>query len=197
MPTGYTAEVSNGTTTSLCAFAIRCARAFGALAHMRDCPSDTPINVPQRNGYDAELRDAEAHLATMRDVSDKWIESLIERRHLEALEFEERYHRNVTVVRARYEAMLEKVTSWDAPPQLRDLREFMLKQIRESIAWDCPAPRPVRIPERPTVAAFRAKEIAAAEERLAAARVRHAEEEKRLSASRKWVADLLAALPND
>jgi len=196
MPTGYTADVSNGTTTSLRSFAIRCARAFGALAHMRDFPIDTPIDV-QRNGYDAELREAEAHLEMMREVSDKWIESSIERRHLEALEFEERYHRNVTVVRARYEAMLEKVTAWDAPPQLRDLREFMLKQIRESIEWDCPPPRPVRIHERPTVAAFRAKEIAAAEERLAAARVRHAEEEKRLSASRKWVADLLAALPND
>jgi len=196
MPTGYTAEVSNGTTTSLRAFAMRCARAFGALAHMKDDPNDAPINV-QRNGCDAELRDAEAHLAMMREVSDKWLESSIARRHLEAIEFEERYHRNVTVVRARYEAMLEKVTAWDAPPPLRDLREFMLKQIRESIEWDCPAPRPVRIPERPTVAAFRAKEIAAAEERLAAARVRHAEEEKRLSASRKWVADLLAALPND
>lgn len=196
MPTGYTADVSNGTTTSLRAFAIRCARAFGALAHMRDFPIDTPINV-QRNGYDAELREAAAHLEMMREVSDKWIESSIEQRHLEAIEFEERYHRNVTVVRARYEAMLEKVTAWDAPPPLRALREFMLKQIRESIECDCPAPRPVRIPERPTVAAFRAKEIAAAEERLAAARVRHAEEEKRLSASRKWVADLLAALPND
>lgn len=196
MPTRYTDDVSNGTTTSLRAFAMRCARAFGPLAHMKDCPSDAPISV-SRNAYDAELSSAQARLEMLRAVSDAWFESAIEQRHLEAIEFEERYHRNVTVVRARYEAMLEKVTVWDAPRQLLDMREFMLNQIRKSIECDCPAPRPVRIPERPTVAAFRAKEIAAAEERLAAARVRHAEEEKRLSASRKWVADLLAALPND
>lgn len=43
MPTGYTEAVQSGEVTEFRDFALRCARAMGALIMMRDDPMDAPI----------------------------------------------------------------------------------------------------------------------------------------------------------
>lgn len=197
MASGYTHGVATGDVTSLRAFTMRCARAF--VGFMRDWPADAPIptTYPEWNTYDADVSNAIQLLDRVKSATDEWFESDIDRKHRDRVEAEDRYHKNSTVTRARYEAMIAKVTAWDAPEVLRPTREFMLDQLNESIRFDCPAPRAVTVIDRPTVAEFRAAEIAEAERVLAAARERAAKETARVKAMNKWLAEFHAALPND
>ena len=60
MPTGYTAYVQDGVITEFADFAMKCARAFGALIDMRDESLDAEIRVqrePNTEYFDKELMD--------------------------------------------------------------------------------------------------------------------------------------------
>lgn len=140
MPTGYTAAVQDGTATELRDFALACARNFGALIHMRDEPWDAPIptGLTCDTGYhDEEIAAARARLDELSALgldecnaraADEYAEAL--RQHAERRTKRERDRR-------RYDAMIAKVTLWDVPEDLRGLREFMLKQLTDSIECDC------------------------------------------------------------
>lgn len=62
MPTGYTAAVCDGKITEFPAFALQCARAFGALITMRDDAMNAPIPEeikPDTSYYDKNISEAE------------------------------------------------------------------------------------------------------------------------------------------
>jgi hypothetical protein len=67
MPTGYTADVQNGTVTELRDFALSCARAFGACIMMRDDPPGTPIpdQFEPSSYYRIECEKAQAELSRL------------------------------------------------------------------------------------------------------------------------------------
>lgn len=138
MPSSYTSPIGDG--VSFERFVLTCARAFGACITMLDEPLDAPI--PTRfepdtyNQQQAEKEERQLHdllVLTDEEVQQKAAEEVAERRayfqkHLNAL----------IELKAKYTAMLTKVRAWMPPsPDHQGLKDFMIKQIEESIEWDC------------------------------------------------------------
>lgn len=140
MPTGYTADVQSGKITDFPAFALLCARAFGATVMMRDDPLSSPIPDEfkpsqhhaewardMRAKLDALLAMTPEEIATARDAAEA-------NRATSLAEAEERCAQEL----ARYEAMLSAVNAWVPPtPEHVGLKEFMVEQLNNSIRFDC------------------------------------------------------------
>lgn len=195
MPTGYTADVATGKITTLKDFALLCARGMGALIMMRDDPIDAPI--PERfepsDFYAKELEKAQAELAELRAMSPKeWqaaADAELASRHAAKAEHDARKVEQ----RARYDAMIAQVRSWDGAPE--GLKAFMLEQLIGSRAFDCPeGERWYESLEPMTGEQWRRTR----EEDLTRKTARYAEENQkeidRTNGRNAWVAQLRAAL---
>ena len=141
MPTGYTESVKSGQVTEFSDFALRCARAFGALIEMRDEPltAKIPERVePDTTYYDDSIETARRRLRELESMLPEEAnkESRAEREQ-NLREIEERKERR-KADRMRYEAMLSKVRQWEPPSAEHvGLKEFMEKQLVDSIDFDC------------------------------------------------------------
>ena len=138
MPTGYTGDIEKGITFP--AFAMSCARAFGALITMRDEPSDAkiPDEFKPAPYYANAVKEAEAKLARLREmtVREAAEEQAKERAKLRVQAAREK--KRQTKLLNRYNAMLAKVVQWEPPTEEHiGLKNFMAEQIRESIKFDC------------------------------------------------------------
>ncbi|UIF90911.1 hypothetical protein [Cupriavidus sp. UYPR2.512] len=138
MPSGYTASIKDGITFQQ--FALRCARAMGALVLMRDEPFDAPI--PERfEPSDYHLKRAEEarqDLARLRALSLDEAEKENEAAYLAELARRAKHLQENEDLRAKYQAMLDQVNAWEPPtPDHTGFAEFMSTQINESIKWDC------------------------------------------------------------
>lgn len=137
MPTGYTADIAKGITFK--EFALNCARAFGALVHMRDESSDAPIpDVVEPSKYHAEklvgLREDLKYWSAISDA-DAEVEA--------SREFEKTESYRLTRInelldlKEKYCLMMNEVNQWQAPDEHLKLKAFMVEQIESSINWDC------------------------------------------------------------
>lgn len=79
MYTAYTNSVRTGEVKTLEKFALRCARAFGVLADLRDEPLDSPLpkKIKIDRHYYESLELAEAHIRLVRE-SNEWLDKLRE-----------------------------------------------------------------------------------------------------------------------
>lgn len=137
MPTGYTDTVKDG--ISFEQFALGCAKAFGACISMRDLPSHAPIPEEfEASTYHAKkLAEARETLLAYEGMS---IQEASQASRIEYREAEKnRKHRlqeNLNQLEC-YRGMLEQVHTWTAPSEEHNgLKEFMLKQLRDSLAFD-------------------------------------------------------------
>jgi hypothetical protein len=140
MPTGYTAAVSDGTTTELHEFAMQCARAFGALITMRDDPASTeiPDEFVADDYYKKALDDARSELAALEAMATETIRAEAAKANDKALKSHRDYLTAKAQIRARYEVMIGKVQGWTPPTaDHQELKDFMLRQLHESIRFDC------------------------------------------------------------
>jgi hypothetical protein len=139
MPTGYTADVADGKVTDFRTFALRCARNFGATIMQRDDPASDPPKHREPSRY-AEGRVAEcrARLAALNAMTLADAEREATAQYEKALADEATYRAERRATRQRYEAMLVKVRAWEPPTAAHvGMREFMEKQLVESIDFDC------------------------------------------------------------
>jgi len=140
MPTGYTASVQDGTITTLQEYALSCARAFGATITMRDEPADAVIPdefEPSPYHKDAIVT-AKAKIDAWFDMTDLQRDEAYGEYCLQVTKDYEATIEKAQGYRDNYEAMLEKVEAWEAPTaDHTNFRDFMLKQLRESIDFDC------------------------------------------------------------
>lgn len=138
MPTGYTADVADGTVTDLRTYALQCARGMSALIMMRDQPSDAPI--PERfepSTYNAErLEEAKAERDRLFNLSDAEAEAEAAREFAAKAEAKRKYLADKAERRRRYEAMIAAVSPWQRAPE--GLKEFMLEQLHRGMEFDCP-----------------------------------------------------------
>lgn len=196
MPTGYTAAVQDGTITDFPAFAMQCARAFGALITMRDDPFDAPVPErfePRTSYHDERLAAASAALTELRALTPEQAEDRAYQAWKTATARHMDRERECAAQRERYEAMLAKVLAWDPPsPDHTELRTFMADQLRQSIDFDCGHSSPA--PGRMMGPAWLAAEMAAAERDLAYHAKARAEEVDRAAGRTRWVAALRASL---
>ncbi len=138
MPTGYTAPVQDGITFEQ--FVLRSARAMGALIMLRDEPMDAPI--PDRfepsDYHSKALKKAEERLAWLIQMPSAEAEREAKKQFEEKQEFTARMIKQSNEILAKYDAMLEQVRAWTPPtPDHEGLKEFMVRQLVESIDFDC------------------------------------------------------------
>lgn len=139
MPTGYTADIAKDITFEQ--FALRCARAFGALVNMRDDPYDAPIpdKIEPSSYYKREFEDVKKRLDKfLKGYSEKEIEKFCEKEYTEALDSHISYLKKNEELRRKYEKKLKEVRAWTPPSKdHKGLKDFMIKQIEDSIYCDC------------------------------------------------------------
>ena len=201
MPTGYTHKVQNGEVTDFADFAIECARGMGALVMLRDQSDGEPIPdvLPSSGGYHvdamrhAKVRLKELDLMTPADIAhaaaeanDKALKKHTERRERRSAE------------RARYEAMIAKVESWQPPsPDHVEFKTFMMDQLQTSLEFDTGGDLEEwdKAPTRLTPDAWHAAEVAKAHKDIAY-HVEELEKARVRDAGRQaWWDALRASLP--
>lgn len=140
MPTGYTAGVADGTTTTFTAFALTCARAFGATLDMRDLPLDAVI--PERfepsDHHSRGIAEAKLELARLRALSPGDAQREMQQEHSRDMARWRQRSAEDAVKRVRYQVMLDAVATTAPPtPEHTKFWEFMRGQLVESLRFDC------------------------------------------------------------
>jgi len=138
MPTGYTAAIKDGITFRQ--FALNCARAFGALVTMRDEPNDAPIPESfQPSDYHIKrIAEIEKELNDLRTLTDSEAEARARLEYDEELKRYEKALEEAFELKEKYLDMLKQVKAWQEPtPEHKEYKNFMIKQIEESIDFDC------------------------------------------------------------
>jgi len=196
MPTGYTADVQDGKITEFPDFAMRCARAFGATIEMRDDPMDAPIpDKFEANDYHVKAKgEAEArHVQLVAMTEDECRDAaLVEFKEAEAriADIKEK----ALLHKGRYLKMLAEVRRWTPPtPDHEGLKEFMVKQLQESVDHDCDTSyytAPVLKPGRE----WHVGAVAKAQQDIKYHTDQMLEDEKRARSRTEWVKSLRSSL---
>ncbi len=199
MPTGYTHKLYEGEDQPFDDFVLSCARAFGALILMRDDPPDTPIPdefKPESSYSEKQLAKANDVLSVARGWSDATAEAAADTDYKHAHYEWEQHLQRTAAMKARYEAMLEKVQAWEPPtPDHQELKEFMDKQLRESIDFDCAGvERWYPEPQRKSGAEHKAAMIVIAERDIEYHTEQIAKEAERAQGRTAWVRALRDSL---
>ena len=199
MPTGYTADVQRGKITDFPAFALLCARAFGATISMRDDGMDAPIpdEFQPSQHYAEWAREERARLDALLAMTPDEITAARDeaeaKRAASLAEAEERRAQEL----ARYEAMLAAVKAWVPPtPEHVGLQAFMVEQLRESIRFDC-GPVTYNSAPLPPPAEWHAIQIKNTAANLDRNLRSQREEEERVAGRNAWVRSLRQSLEKD
>lgn len=194
MPTGYTAGVGDGKVVTFRDFALDCARAFGALVELRDSPSAPIPDEFEVDPYPMRrLIEDRERLAELRAMTGEDADRAADAAYNEELAHYRRRQREQATTQARYEAMLDEALRWQPPsPDHVEMKNFMVKQLEESIRFDC-GYEP-QAPTRMTAAEWLTSEIDRAERNAE----RHAEEHEkaveRAEGRSRWVKQLRESL---
>lgn len=144
MPSGLTYKIYSGEELSLRDFALRCVKQLGAGYHAsqqgdKDLPKDKAPILKVDDYHPKKIEEAKADL--------QYYSGLLN--NLEAAQklYDEEYNANMKYnaetnekrekLKERYEIVLKKVENWAIPAEYNSLKELMLKQLKESIDWDC------------------------------------------------------------
>lgn len=196
MPTGYTAAIADG--ISFNDFVMRCARAMGVCILMRDDPLDKPI--PERfepsDYHSNKINEIIAELEQTKAMSDEaandWAEVEYNREKQEL----QRIIKKRKELLKNYKAMFERVRSWNPPtPGHQGLKDFMIKQINETIEWDCDTSwYEENQPQLMTGAQWKEEKIKKLERDLAYHTKENQEEISRTESRNKWIKELRDSL---
>lgn len=199
MPTGYTAPIHDNQPITFAEFTWRCARAFGALIHMRDENMGAPTLEQALAGFSdswsvKHLAECRAKLERLEAMTPEQMESeyttYLQRREAEHAEH---VARNADL-RRRYQAMLNQVMRWDPPTDGHvGLRNFMIQQLEESIRFDAYEPEPLSLPSN--MDTYRNDVITAARRSVASAEDSLNKDQACSRERRAWIMALHASIP--
>ncbi len=194
MPTGYTADIHDGKPVTFEAFAMQCARAFGALIMMRDSATDAPIPeaFEPSTWNDERLAEALADTTQLVAMTKEQIEAAATEANRLAEESWQKAATKSREMHARYTDMLKQVLLWKPPtPDHEKLRSFMENQLRQSIHADCSTsekPTPL------TPAEWHDEQVKHFDWLINYHRDEAAKEKERVASRNKWLSDLRASL---
>jgi hypothetical protein len=198
MPSGYTSIILDGGTTRQ--FMLGCARAFGALIHMRDDPSEKeiPEEIPLSTHHRDALCEAHDELARIKIMKPEEMKVLCEEANVSARESWEKRVAGASHQRLLYTRVLDEVKVWAPPtPEHENFKEFMVGQITESIKFDCSYEENSEPPESMTPEEWHAESLKSAEWDISYHQKNWAEEVARNAERNAWVNALRDALPED
>jgi len=187
MPTGYTLDLYDGKDLTFEEFALKCARAFGALISMRDKLIDAPIpeKFEPSDYHLKELEKAKKRLEEIKGWDEEKAEQEAERAYKEALKKREETIKKNELIRKRYEDMLLEVQKWKPPtPDHEGLKKFMIQQLEESIEFDCFIPE---MPQYLSGEEFREQQIKKALNDIEYHGKEYVEEVNRVYEKNKWL----------
>ena len=196
MPTGLTAPIYEGKEDfTFEDFALRCARQFGVFILQRDDPADTPAK--SRFEVDAyhtgRVTTARAKLTELESMPEDVVMDRAE--HAARME-QERYEEALAKdedMAERYDAMIARTEAWKPSDKWERLREFMLKQLRESKEFDCGVSEYMK-PKNRNAGEWYADELEAAQKELMRAEQSLAEETERQAERTEWAQQLYVDL---
>jgi hypothetical protein len=129
-------------------FILNCARVFGVCINLRDSPNEEiPEEFPISTYHEEKLVGAQKELENFKKMTQKDFEDASQKKFKNELEVYKKEIKENEWVLERYNSMLEKVRSW-VPPTIehQELKNFMMRQIRESIDFDARSPQePIRL----------------------------------------------------
>ena len=144
MPSGLTCKIYSGEELSLRDFALRCVKQLGAGYHAsqhgdKDLPKDKAPILKVADYHPKKIEEAKADL--------QYYSGLLNNLEVAQKLYDEEYNANMKYnaetneerekLKERYEIVLKKVENWAIPAEYNSLKELMLKQLKESIKWDC------------------------------------------------------------
>jgi len=195
MPTGYTAGVQSGEVTEFSDFAMSCARAFGACIDMRDDPADKeiPYHFEPSNYYAEQIEEHEKELNKLQSMTADEIELAAKKEYESELQKQKELLAERKEQLIRYDVMLKKARAWTPPTKDHEhFKEFMVKQLTDSIEFDCtydiPDPKPIEPHE------WFLAQIEYHEDAIARYKEDEQKEIERVKGRNKWLRDLRKSL---
>lgn len=186
MPSGHTAGFAKPEYTFQ-DFAKSCLRSFCLECREGGEPSaDNKPSSYHKGCVDrAKKRLDELHAMTDEQYCSE-LDAMLAQRHKEwEVQMEAR-----RTLRTRYEAALEKAKAWVPPTEKhREYKKFMVKQLEESIEWDCTEYAPP-----PRTHASRQQVMAELFESMERHTKSHEEECERVASRNQWTAQVLESL---
>ena len=191
MPTGYTADIANKEVTFR-EFALTCARAFGATIDMRDESMDAPIPEEFKPGdyHSKKLVSLKDDLSKLESISAEDAKDLAEREYQENLKNHQDFISKKQELAKKYNVLLEQAQAWEPPtPEHIGLKDFMVKQLQQSLDFDCDISGAARIYslEQKTGGLWLADKIAKVHEDIAYHTKGHAEDLAKTQSRNDWV----------
>lgn len=196
MPTGYTAPVQDGRVTNARDYLMDIARGFGGFIHQRDDPH-APLKLPEVEDSDHvdALREAQEELAELRAMTPDEVAKAIDDEREKAIARKAEREETARIQRERYGAMIEQVEAWQPPtPDHEGVKEFALKQLAESIEFDCRVSDYYDVPAT-TPQKWLAERIARAERDIEYHTNGVNDARERGEKRRKWCQDFFDSLP--
>lgn len=198
MPTGYTSKIHDGKEVTAKEFIMDCSRAFGALIMMRDAPMDTPIPERFEPSMYAKEKAVELknELARVQSLSEQEAMSEMESAYRKRADAEFAYYNNQSILADRYKKLIEQVEKWNPPTDdHRELKEFCLKQLNESLSFDClRIDKPYVAPDKPILDKWLNERIDGLTQEIAYYEKSHREEVERTEKRNEWLKQLRDSL---
>ena len=139
MPSGYTAKIQDNPDITLKEFTMACARAMGAMYHLRDYSESTPYQPRVPSDYHKnKATELTEELDHVRRMTFAELLRLIEKKNEDTFQKIKDSEEEKTKTLKGYTSMLLRVQSWIPPTyEHRGLKDFMVSQITDSIKFDC------------------------------------------------------------
>lgn len=144
MPSGLTCKIYSGEDLTLRGFVLSCARQLGpgynASQHgEKELPKDKAPILKVGNYHEEKILEAEKELEKLESLRSNLEEAqkLYDEQYAQNMQYNTAVSEERNVIKERYNTVLEKVEAWDIPIEYTSLKELMLKQLKESIEWDC------------------------------------------------------------
>lgn len=192
MPTGYTCKVQDGSVIEVKDYILDCARQFGALVHMRD---DNGVKIRHREVSDYHLKglnDAHKRLEEIKNMTDEEVQKKLDESYVNSIESKERMIKGKQESEKKYLAMLDKVNNWNTPTKEHEnLKEFAIKQLQESIKWDCDCQYLDQEIKKETVSEYRNSMIKYCLNDIEYHSNGYSKELKSVEEANKWIDDLV------
>lgn len=196
MPTGITQPIYENKNISFEEFVWRCARQMMPLIHMRDDDLDAKICLPQSEQGSSyaqrELEKAKLDVKVYEGYDETAWKTFANNAYKEELDQYIVGKRREEMLAARYKAMIVQVEAWEPPTsQHEGLKEFMLKQLRESLEHDTGTyNRYVKRPGPKDWQVFRDAKLARARSNVAYYEEQLAKEQARNTYCKHWITSL-------
>ena len=144
MPSGLTYKINSGEDMSLRSFALRCVTQLGAgyfatSQGEKEMPIDKApvLEVSDYHIKNLEKSKKELEYWTKIQNDKESVKRLYDKYCKESKEDHEDCRRQRIEIKGRYQTMLQKVEGWNLPEEYDSLKELMVKQLKDSIDFDC------------------------------------------------------------